>query len=223
MANQIDVDVSRRIKASAETVWAVLADLNRLPDWQQFAAAVEDVSGPAQPGATYTVKPHKSYEPTTHWTVTEAEPPSRQLHTSEMPVVSPSARCSRSPTRTAAPTCACTGPARRRASWTADAIDDAEAHHAELGALARGARPSGERLTHGRERVGVRPVAPSSPRSSASIRPRRRRARARSRRARSSPGCAPASPTSGRRCRRAGCASAARPAPASGRAARRSP
>ncbi|HZI76386.1 MAG TPA: SRPBCC family protein, partial [Gemmatimonadales bacterium] len=29
-----------------------------------------------------------SYEPTTHWTVAEAEQPFRQLHTSEMPVVS---------------------------------------------------------------------------------------------------------------------------------------
>jgi Polyketide cyclase / dehydrase and lipid transport len=88
MASTIDVDVSRRVSASPDAVWAVVADLNRLPDWNQFAAAVEDVSGPAQPGATYTVKPHKPYEPTTHWTVTEAEAPSRQLHTSEMPVVS---------------------------------------------------------------------------------------------------------------------------------------
>ena len=71
MANQIDVDVSRRVNASPDAVWAVVADLDRLPDWNQFAAAVEDVSGPAQPGATYTVKPHKPYEPTTHWTVTE--------------------------------------------------------------------------------------------------------------------------------------------------------
>jgi uncharacterized protein YndB with AHSA1/START domain len=88
MANTIDVDVSRRVSASPDAVWTVLADLERLPDWNQFAAAVENVSGPAQPGATYTVKPHRSYEPTTHWTVTEAEPPARQLHTSEMPVVS---------------------------------------------------------------------------------------------------------------------------------------
>jgi uncharacterized protein YndB with AHSA1/START domain len=88
MANTIDVDVSRRIGASPDAVWTVLADLERLPEWLEFAAAVEDVSGPAQPGATYTVKPHKSYEPTTRWTVTEAQPPSHQLHTSEMPVVS---------------------------------------------------------------------------------------------------------------------------------------
>ena len=73
---------------SADTVWAVLADLDRLPQWLAFASEVKDVSGPAAPGATYTVKPPRSYEPTTHWTVTEAEPPTRQLHTSEMPVVS---------------------------------------------------------------------------------------------------------------------------------------
>jgi uncharacterized protein YndB with AHSA1/START domain len=88
MPSQIDVDVSRRINAPPDAVWAVIADLNRLPEWLQFASSVEDVSGAAQAGATYTVKPHKSYEPTTHWTVTESEPPSRQLHTSEMPVVS---------------------------------------------------------------------------------------------------------------------------------------
>jgi uncharacterized protein YndB with AHSA1/START domain len=62
----IDVDVSRSIAASPEAVWAVLADLNRLPEWLEFADAVDAVSGPAEPGATYTVKPHKSYEPTTH-------------------------------------------------------------------------------------------------------------------------------------------------------------
>jgi uncharacterized membrane protein len=88
MATQIDVDVKRRMQASADAVWEVIADLNRLPEWLEFASAVENVSGPAQAGATYTVKPPKSYEPTTHWTVSESEPPSRQLHTSEMPVVS---------------------------------------------------------------------------------------------------------------------------------------
>ena len=88
MANTIDVDVRRKLNASPDAVWAVIGDLHRLPEWLQFASSVEDVSGPAQPGATYTVKPHKSYEPTTRWTVAESEPPSRQLHTSEMPVVS---------------------------------------------------------------------------------------------------------------------------------------
>jgi uncharacterized protein YndB with AHSA1/START domain len=87
MPKTIDVDVSRRMSASADSVWAVLADLGRLPEWLAFASTVQDVSGPAAPGTTYTVKPHRSYEPTTHWTVAEAEAPRRQLHTSEMPVV----------------------------------------------------------------------------------------------------------------------------------------
>ena len=84
----IDVDVSRQMTAPAAAVWEVLADLDRLSEWLAFASSVEDVSGPAEPGATYTVKPHKSYEPTTHWTVRESTPPSHQLHVSEMPVVS---------------------------------------------------------------------------------------------------------------------------------------
>ena len=88
MPKTIDVDVSRQMSASPDAVWSVLADLNRLPDWLAFASSVQDVSGPAEPGATYTVKPQKSYEPTTHWTVAEALPPTRQLHTSEMPVIS---------------------------------------------------------------------------------------------------------------------------------------
>jgi uncharacterized protein YndB with AHSA1/START domain len=88
MAKTIDVDVTRQINAPADALWAVTADLNRLPEWLAFAAAVQDVSGPVEAGATYTVKPHRPYEPTTHWVVAEAEPPRRQLHTSEMPVVS---------------------------------------------------------------------------------------------------------------------------------------
>lgn len=84
----IDVDVSRQMNVSAGAVWAVIGDLNRLPEWLEFASAVQDVSGPAKAGATYTVKPPKSYEPTTQWTISEAEPPTRQLHRSEMPVVS---------------------------------------------------------------------------------------------------------------------------------------
>jgi uncharacterized membrane protein len=88
MPQTIDVDVSRRMDATAEAVWAVVDDLNRMPEWLEFASAVQDVSGPAHAGATYTVKPPRSYEPTTHWKVVEAERPSRQLHTSEMPVVS---------------------------------------------------------------------------------------------------------------------------------------
>lgn len=88
MPGTIDVDVSRGMSADPGAIWAVLEDLHRLPEWLEFASSVEDVSGPAEPGAKYTVKPPKSYEPTTHWVVREVEAPRRQLHTSEMPIVS---------------------------------------------------------------------------------------------------------------------------------------
>jgi carbon monoxide dehydrogenase subunit G len=88
MPKTIDVDVSRRMNATPEAVWEVVDDLSRLPEWLAFASSVEDVSGPAHAGGTYTVKPPRSYEPTTRWAVAEAEQPFRQLHTSEMPVVS---------------------------------------------------------------------------------------------------------------------------------------
>jgi uncharacterized protein YndB with AHSA1/START domain len=87
MPKQIDVDVTRQMSAPPERLWAVAGDLNRLAEWLQFASAVEDVSAPGGEGATYTVKPQKSYEPTTHWTISEWDPPSRQVHTSEMPAV----------------------------------------------------------------------------------------------------------------------------------------
>jgi carbon monoxide dehydrogenase subunit G len=88
MPKTIDVDVSRRMNATPEAVWDVVDDLHRLPEWLAFASAVQDVTGPAHAGGTYTVKPPRSYEPTTHWIVAEADQPFRQLHTSEMPVVS---------------------------------------------------------------------------------------------------------------------------------------
>jgi hypothetical protein len=87
MPSTIDVEVSRELTADPMAVWAVLEDLTRLPEWLEFASSVQDVSGPAQPGATYTVKPPRAYEPTTRWVVSEVDAPRRQLHTSEMPIV----------------------------------------------------------------------------------------------------------------------------------------
>ena len=85
----IDVQASREMKASPEAIWAVMCDLGRLPEWLAFASAVEDVSGSADPaGATDTVKPHKSYEPTTKRRAAEVDLPVRQLHTIAMPMIS---------------------------------------------------------------------------------------------------------------------------------------
>ena len=86
---KVDVRSTRQMTASREALWAVLGDLNRLPEWLAFANEVSDVSGDAAtaPGGTYTVKPKKSYEPETKWEVTEVEPGERQLHVSEMPMI----------------------------------------------------------------------------------------------------------------------------------------
>jgi uncharacterized membrane protein len=89
MADAVDVKVTRELNSTVAAVWAVMCDLNRLPEWLAFAASVEDVSGDAGTvGSTYTVKPHKSYEPKSTWRVAEVDPGSRQLHTSVMPMIS---------------------------------------------------------------------------------------------------------------------------------------
>lgn len=87
MAEAIDVHVARPLHATAVAVWAVLSDLSRLADWLEFAAALEDASGPeVVEGATYTVKPRGRMEPKTRWRVTAVEPYRRQVHESEMPM-----------------------------------------------------------------------------------------------------------------------------------------
>ena len=88
MPKAVRAVASRPMSASREDVLAVLGDLGRMPEWSAFANELADVSGDAAqgPGATYTVKPKASYEPETHWRVSEVEPGVRQVHTSEMPM-----------------------------------------------------------------------------------------------------------------------------------------
>ncbi len=71
----VDIHVSRRMQASAPRIWAVLEDLNRVPEWLAFAGAVEDVSAPTvAPGVRYSVRPTGRMEPTTSWVIAEVEP-----------------------------------------------------------------------------------------------------------------------------------------------------
>jgi hypothetical protein len=85
----IDVRAERRMSAPLPAVWGILEDLPRLPEWLAFAKEVEDVSSArAVVGARYVVTPHRSYEPTTSWTVTEVAEGRRQVHESEMPMIS---------------------------------------------------------------------------------------------------------------------------------------
>jgi hypothetical protein len=88
MAQPVDIDLTREMTSSAESLWGVLSDLRRLPEWLAFAASLEDVSGDAAvEGATYTVKPGRAFEPKTKWRITAVEERRRQVHTSEMPML----------------------------------------------------------------------------------------------------------------------------------------
>lgn len=87
MSDPVDIDITRPMTSSREAVWAVLSDLSRLPEWLEFASELpERSSDRAEPGVTYTVKPPRKMEPTTHWRIAEVDEGSRQLHTSEMPM-----------------------------------------------------------------------------------------------------------------------------------------
>ena len=89
MADAVDIDVTREMRAPAAAIWGVLNDLGRLPDWLAFSGSLEDASSTeAAQGATYTVKPAGRFEPKTHWRIAEVDPQRRQLHTSEMPMLS---------------------------------------------------------------------------------------------------------------------------------------
>jgi uncharacterized protein YndB with AHSA1/START domain len=89
VADPVDIDVTREMTAQPEQIWVVLQDLKRLPDWLEFASELPEASSDVVAvGATYTVKPGGRFEPNTHWQIAEVEPPRRQLHTSEMPMLS---------------------------------------------------------------------------------------------------------------------------------------
>lgn len=89
MSAPVDIEVTRPMTASRDALWAVLSDLSRVPEWLEFAAELpERSSDRADAGATYTVRPPRRMEPTTHWRIAEVDEGSRQLHTSEMPMFS---------------------------------------------------------------------------------------------------------------------------------------
>src|SRR6476646_2791152 len=89
MAQPVDIDLTREMTSSADALWTLLSDLKRLPEWLAFAGSLEDVSsGAAVEGATYTVKPSRAFEPKTKWKIVTVEDRRRQVHASEMPMLS---------------------------------------------------------------------------------------------------------------------------------------
>ena len=89
MAQPVDIDLTREMKSSPGAIWTMLDDLRRLPEWLAFAASLENVSSDrAAEGTTYTVKPGGAFEPKTHWKIVTVEEGRRQVHASEMPMLS---------------------------------------------------------------------------------------------------------------------------------------
>jgi carbon monoxide dehydrogenase subunit G len=79
----IDVTASAVVAAPPEQVWELLSDSSRYAEWVEGTDAVTRSDGPTRPGATYDeVNPILGpWKAKTHWTVTEHEPPRRQVHT----------------------------------------------------------------------------------------------------------------------------------------------
>jgi len=81
---------STLIAAGRETVWAVLADVRRWPQWTASMSTVEPAgAGPIGPGSKVRVKQPKL--PPSTWTVTEFEAGSSFTWVSRMPGVTTTA------------------------------------------------------------------------------------------------------------------------------------
>ena len=81
----IEVTASETVAAPPERVWELMSDTSRYAEWVEGTAEVTRTDGPAKPGSTYDevnplVGPWKAR---TRWTVTEFEPPRRQVHRGE--------------------------------------------------------------------------------------------------------------------------------------------
>jgi uncharacterized protein YndB with AHSA1/START domain len=76
--------------APPDRVWELISDTRRYGEWVARTDAVTRTDGSAAPGSTYDeVNPILGpWKARTHWTVTEYDPPRRQLHTSpDLPLV----------------------------------------------------------------------------------------------------------------------------------------
>ena len=70
------------VSAPPERVWELLSDTSRYADWVAGTDAVTRTDGPARQGSTYDeVNPILGpWKAKSSWTVTEFEPPRRQVH-----------------------------------------------------------------------------------------------------------------------------------------------
>jgi uncharacterized protein YndB with AHSA1/START domain len=82
---QIEVTASAVIAAPPAQLWELVSDARRNPEWVEATAAVTRTDGPAREGSTYDeINPIMGpWRAKTRWTVTEFDPPRRQVHRSE--------------------------------------------------------------------------------------------------------------------------------------------
>lgn len=85
MMARLDVTATETIDRPLADVWALSCDIERYPEWVPATLEVLRHDGPAQLGVTYAER-NRVAGPITaksHWTVTEFEPMSRQVHRDE--------------------------------------------------------------------------------------------------------------------------------------------
>lgn len=82
MAKEQSVSASTDVQAPVERVWEIASDTRRYAEWVENTLEVLHTDGPARLGSTYDERTRISgpWKATTHWRVTEFEPPRRQVH-----------------------------------------------------------------------------------------------------------------------------------------------
>jgi carbon monoxide dehydrogenase subunit G len=81
----LEVSATVPVAAPPERAWELLCDTARYADWVEGTLEVTRTDGPASLGSTYDeVNPILGpWKANTRWTVTEFEPPRRQVHVGE--------------------------------------------------------------------------------------------------------------------------------------------
>lgn len=81
----VEVTASAVIAASRAELWELICDTRRYAEWVEGTAAVTRSDGPAREGSTYDeINPIVGpWRAKTRWTVTEFDPPHRQVHRTE--------------------------------------------------------------------------------------------------------------------------------------------
>ena len=81
----LEVTASVPVALAPEQTWELLCDTESYAEWVDGTDQVTRTDGPASPGSTYDeVNPVLGpWKANTRWTVTEFEPPRRQVHAAE--------------------------------------------------------------------------------------------------------------------------------------------